>query len=232
MVLTRPPGALSPPEQSECIIANPAFVVYSSVVSFYVPFIVTLLVYIKIYIVLRRRRKRVNTKRSSRAFRANLRAPLKVLRCPSPPVSPPNHTRGTHPVLSGSPGHHSRRGSRLGELRGAGKGRFRRPGPRGSDSNLQEWEEGTVVEKTWEESLLGSVAPFWVSRLSFPQSGPSVPLSLPLMPPSLSFAARTLRPPLCAHLLLPPLLFPTSLLCASLITPLTSYEFSAVLSFP
>lgn len=77
-----------------------------------------------------------------------------------------------------------------------------------------------------------SVAPFWVSRLSFPHSGPSVPLSLPLMPPSLSFAARTLRPPLCAHLLLPPLLFPTSLLCASLITPLTSYEFSAVLSFP
>uniref|UniRef100_A0AC11C8Z3 Dopamine receptor D2 n=2 Tax=Caprinae TaxID=9963 RepID=A0AC11C8Z3_SHEEP len=64
-------------DQNECIIANPAFVVYSSIVSFYVPFIVTLLVYIKIYIVLRRRRKRVNTKRSSRAFRANLKAPLK-----------------------------------------------------------------------------------------------------------------------------------------------------------
>lgn len=52
--------------------------VYSSIVSFYVPFIVTLLVYIKIYIVLRKRRKRVNTKRSSRAFRANLKTPLKV----------------------------------------------------------------------------------------------------------------------------------------------------------
>ncbi|XP_049712790.1 D(2) dopamine receptor isoform X2 [Loxodonta africana] len=64
-------------DQNECIIANPAFVVYSSIVSFYVPFIVTLLVYIKIYIVLRKRRKRVNTKRSSRAFRANLKAPLK-----------------------------------------------------------------------------------------------------------------------------------------------------------
>ncbi|MEJ1275203.1 dopamine receptor D2 [Cricetulus griseus] len=63
--------------QNECIIANPAFVVYSSIVSFYVPFIVTLLVYIKIYIVLRKRRKRVNTKRSSRAFRANLKTPLK-----------------------------------------------------------------------------------------------------------------------------------------------------------
>uniref|UniRef100_A0A8C3YPR2 D(2) dopamine receptor n=1 Tax=Catagonus wagneri TaxID=51154 RepID=A0A8C3YPR2_9CETA len=64
-------------ERNECVIANPAFVVYSSVVSFYVPFIVTLLVYVKIYVVLRRRRKRVNTKRSSRAFRANLKAPLK-----------------------------------------------------------------------------------------------------------------------------------------------------------
>ncbi|XP_018598250.1 dopamine receptor D2a [Scleropages formosus] len=47
-----------------CVIANPAFVVYSSVVSFYVPFIITLLVYVQIYIVLRKRRKRVNTKRS------------------------------------------------------------------------------------------------------------------------------------------------------------------------
>ncbi|KAJ7304926.1 hypothetical protein JRQ81_010601 [Phrynocephalus forsythii] len=49
-------------EKNECIIANPAFVVYSSIVSFYVPFIVTLLVYVQIYIVLRKRRKRVNTK--------------------------------------------------------------------------------------------------------------------------------------------------------------------------
>lgn len=87
--LTHPPPGLSSssPDQNECIIANPAFVVYSSIVSFYVPFIVTLLVYIKIYIVLRRRRKRVNTKRSSRAFRANLKAPLKVPRPPSPNVS-------------------------------------------------------------------------------------------------------------------------------------------------
>uniref|UniRef100_A0A670YB01 Dopamine receptor D2 n=1 Tax=Pseudonaja textilis TaxID=8673 RepID=A0A670YB01_PSETE len=38
-------------EKNECIIANPAFVVYSSIVSFYVPFIVTLLVYVQIYIV-------------------------------------------------------------------------------------------------------------------------------------------------------------------------------------
>uniref|UniRef100_A0A3B1JAE6 Dopamine receptor D2a n=1 Tax=Astyanax mexicanus TaxID=7994 RepID=A0A3B1JAE6_ASTMX len=47
-----------------CVIANPAFVVYSSIVSFYVPFIITLLVYVQIYVVLRKRRKRVSTKRT------------------------------------------------------------------------------------------------------------------------------------------------------------------------
>ncbi|XP_029529086.1 dopamine receptor D2a isoform X1 [Oncorhynchus nerka] len=50
-------------DESLCIIANPAFVVYSSIVSFYIPFIITLLVYVQIYVVLRKRRKRVNTKR-------------------------------------------------------------------------------------------------------------------------------------------------------------------------
>ncbi|XP_028821767.1 dopamine receptor D2a isoform X2 [Denticeps clupeoides] len=53
-------------DDSLCVIANPAFVVYSSIVSFYVPFIITLLVYVQIYVVLRKRRKRVNTKRSGR----------------------------------------------------------------------------------------------------------------------------------------------------------------------
>uniref|UniRef100_A0A8C4THG4 Dopamine receptor D2 like n=1 Tax=Erpetoichthys calabaricus TaxID=27687 RepID=A0A8C4THG4_ERPCA len=48
---------------AKCSIANPAFVVYSSIVSFYVPFIITLLVYVQIYVVLRRRRKRVATRR-------------------------------------------------------------------------------------------------------------------------------------------------------------------------
>ncbi|XP_044134385.1 D(2) dopamine receptor isoform X2 [Bufo gargarizans] len=61
---------------NECLIENPAFVIYSSVVSFYVPFIVTLLVYVQIYIVLRKRRKRVNTKRNTRAYPLHLRAPL------------------------------------------------------------------------------------------------------------------------------------------------------------
>uniref|UniRef100_A0A3P9A6L0 G-protein coupled receptors family 1 profile domain-containing protein n=1 Tax=Esox lucius TaxID=8010 RepID=A0A3P9A6L0_ESOLU len=54
-------------DEDLCIIANPAFVVYSSIVSFYIPFIITLLVYVQIYVVLRKRRKRVNTKRSCQA---------------------------------------------------------------------------------------------------------------------------------------------------------------------
>ncbi|XP_062994899.1 D(2) dopamine receptor isoform X2 [Elgaria multicarinata webbii] len=70
---------LNNPEKNECIIANPAFVVYSSIVSFYVPFIVTLLVYVQIYIVLRKRRKRVNTKRiaTHAGLDSDTQAPLK-----------------------------------------------------------------------------------------------------------------------------------------------------------
>ncbi|NXO64453.1 DRD2 protein, partial [Phainopepla nitens] len=64
-------------DEKVCIIGNPAFVVYSSIVSFYVPFIVTLLVYVQIYIVLRRRRKRVSTKRSSHVLDSDTQAPLK-----------------------------------------------------------------------------------------------------------------------------------------------------------
>ncbi|XP_061449270.1 D(2) dopamine receptor isoform X1 [Rhineura floridana] len=66
-------------KENECIIANPAFVVYSSIVSFYVPFIVTLLVYVQIYIVLRKRRKRVNTKRAGAhaGLNPDTEAPLK-----------------------------------------------------------------------------------------------------------------------------------------------------------
>lgn len=65
------------------MIANPAFVVYSSIVSFYVPFIITLLVYVQIYVVLRKRRKRVNTKpkqRISQAAEPNVATSLKVSR--------------------------------------------------------------------------------------------------------------------------------------------------------
>ncbi|KAJ0066603.1 hypothetical protein NL108_015644, partial [Boleophthalmus pectinirostris] len=43
---------------STCSFADPAFVVYSSVASFYVPFIVTLLVYAQICVVLRKRGRR------------------------------------------------------------------------------------------------------------------------------------------------------------------------------
>ncbi|XP_051895764.1 D(2) dopamine receptor-like isoform X2 [Pristis pectinata] len=59
-----------------CLIHHPEFVVYSSIFSFFIPFIVTLLVYVQIYVVLRKRRKRVNTKRSSR-FESEIQAPLK-----------------------------------------------------------------------------------------------------------------------------------------------------------
>uniref|UniRef100_A0A674NT84 Dopamine receptor D2 like n=1 Tax=Takifugu rubripes TaxID=31033 RepID=A0A674NT84_TAKRU len=47
-----------------CSFADPAFVVYSSVASFYVPFIVTLLVYAQICVVLRRRGRRTAPPRS------------------------------------------------------------------------------------------------------------------------------------------------------------------------
>ncbi|XP_057196451.1 dopamine receptor D2 like [Triplophysa rosa] len=45
-------------EGRDCSFADPAFVIYSSVASFYVPFIVTLLVYAQICMVLRRRGRR------------------------------------------------------------------------------------------------------------------------------------------------------------------------------
>ncbi|KAG5268593.1 hypothetical protein AALO_G00214260 [Alosa alosa] len=48
-----------------CSISNPEFVIYSSVVSFYLPFMVTLLVYIRIYVFLRRRRKRIAFRQAS-----------------------------------------------------------------------------------------------------------------------------------------------------------------------
>ncbi|XP_030625467.1 D(3) dopamine receptor [Chanos chanos] len=48
-----------------CSISNPDFVIYSSVVSFYLPFVVTLLVYIRIYVFLRKRRKRIAFRQAS-----------------------------------------------------------------------------------------------------------------------------------------------------------------------
>ncbi|XP_055038505.2 D(3) dopamine receptor [Misgurnus anguillicaudatus] len=52
-------------DPSVCSISNPDFVIYSSVVSFYLPFMVTLLVYVRIYIFLRRRRKRITFRQGS-----------------------------------------------------------------------------------------------------------------------------------------------------------------------
>ncbi|XP_062970082.1 D(3) dopamine receptor isoform X1 [Cynocephalus volans] len=52
-----------------CSISNPDFVIYSSVVSFYLPFGVTVLIYARIYMVLRqRRRKRILTRQNSQCI--------------------------------------------------------------------------------------------------------------------------------------------------------------------
>ncbi|ELV13915.1 D(3) dopamine receptor isoform X2 [Tupaia chinensis] len=56
-------------DPSVCSISNPDFVIYSSVVSFYLPFGVTVLVYARIYVVLRqRRRKRILTRQNSQCL--------------------------------------------------------------------------------------------------------------------------------------------------------------------
>ncbi|NXU69390.1 DRD3 protein, partial [Horornis vulcanius] len=48
----------SPGDPSVCSISNPSFIIYSSLVSFYLPFMVTLLLYVRIYLVLRQRQKK------------------------------------------------------------------------------------------------------------------------------------------------------------------------------
>ncbi|XP_037246588.1 D(3) dopamine receptor [Falco biarmicus] len=45
-------------DPSVCSISNPSFIIYSSLVSFYLPFLVTLLLYVRIYLVLRQRQKK------------------------------------------------------------------------------------------------------------------------------------------------------------------------------
>ncbi|KAK0134584.1 D(3) dopamine receptor [Merluccius polli] len=63
-----------------CSISNPDFVIYSSVVSFYLPFIITLLVYIRIYIFLRMRRKRIAFRQASGKVRPGV-SPLSAETC-------------------------------------------------------------------------------------------------------------------------------------------------------
>lgn len=70
-------------EAMHCSIANPAFVLYSSIVSFYVPFIITLMVYVQIYVVLRRRRRRVAPRRGNGAPEADTQ-PRTKNRCTHP----------------------------------------------------------------------------------------------------------------------------------------------------
>ncbi|KAH1187690.1 hypothetical protein KIL84_020439 [Mauremys mutica] len=58
-------------DPSVCSISNPDFVIYSSVVSFYLPFMVTLLLYVRIYFVLRQRqRKRSLSRQGSHSIKA------------------------------------------------------------------------------------------------------------------------------------------------------------------
>ncbi|NXY40711.1 DRD3 protein, partial [Ceuthmochares aereus] len=45
-------------DPSVCSISNPIFIIYSSLVSFYLPFMVILLLYVRIYLVLRQRQKK------------------------------------------------------------------------------------------------------------------------------------------------------------------------------
>ncbi|XP_053759339.1 D(3) dopamine receptor [Panthera pardus] len=62
-----------------CSISNPDFVIYSSVVSFYLPFGVTVLVYARIYVVLRqRRRKRILTRQNSQCISVRPSFPQQV----------------------------------------------------------------------------------------------------------------------------------------------------------
>uniref|UniRef100_A0A3Q3IW53 G-protein coupled receptors family 1 profile domain-containing protein n=1 Tax=Monopterus albus TaxID=43700 RepID=A0A3Q3IW53_MONAL len=85
-------------KRSLCVIANPAFVVYSSIVSFYVPFIITLLVYVQIYVVLRKRRKRVNTKPKQRVCQA-----AEPDANASPTSAPPTPPEGQKAEKNGDP---------------------------------------------------------------------------------------------------------------------------------
>ncbi|NXQ14287.1 DRD3 protein, partial [Peucedramus taeniatus] len=60
-------------DSSVCSISNPSFVIYSSLVSFYLPFMVTLLLYVRIYLVLRQRqKKRTLTRQSSQSTSTKL----------------------------------------------------------------------------------------------------------------------------------------------------------------
>ncbi|NWJ07537.1 DRD3 protein, partial [Crypturellus undulatus] len=60
-------------DPSVCSISNPIFVIYSSLVSFYLPFVVTLLLYVRIYLVLRQRqRKRILTRQGSHSASTKL----------------------------------------------------------------------------------------------------------------------------------------------------------------
>ncbi|KGL80310.1 D(3) dopamine receptor [Tinamus guttatus] len=79
-------------DPSVCSISNPIFVIYSSLVSFYLPFVVTLLLYVRIYLVLRQRqRKRILTRQGSHSTSTRLSYTHKV----RPPKTLSNRCQGT-----------------------------------------------------------------------------------------------------------------------------------------
>uniref|UniRef100_A0A674CY67 Dopamine receptor D2 like n=1 Tax=Salmo trutta TaxID=8032 RepID=A0A674CY67_SALTR len=87
-------------EETKCAFADPSFVVYSSVASFYVPFIVTLLVYAQICVVLRRRGRRTGHRHRKPANKSENKCtlPENVKLCTlitRPPTTAPQHKKVT-----------------------------------------------------------------------------------------------------------------------------------------
>ncbi|NXG71897.1 DRD3 protein, partial [Baryphthengus martii] len=77
-------------DPSVCSISNPSFIIYSSLVSFYLPFMVTLLLYVRIYLVLRQRqKKRTLTRQGSHSTSTKPCHAHKTMRLQLNPFQPP-----------------------------------------------------------------------------------------------------------------------------------------------
>ncbi|XP_010194177.1 D(3) dopamine receptor [Colius striatus] len=82
-------------DPSVCSISNPSFIIYSSLVSFYLPFMVTLLLYVRIYLVLRQRqKKRSLTRQGSHSASTK---PCYAHKEPTERKALPKRCRGTFP---------------------------------------------------------------------------------------------------------------------------------------
>ncbi|XP_061684279.1 dopamine receptor D2a isoform X1 [Syngnathoides biaculeatus] len=157
-------------EASLCVIANPAFVVYSSIVSFYVPFIITLLVYVQIYVVLRKRRKRVNTKPKQRLCQAAV-----------PDVATSLKDKCTHPedvrlctVIVKSNGSFPANKKKVIFIKDVAK--------KGEDLELDELNSGSSSHKQKPQCTLGDT-PATSHQLLMPAKANASPTSSPPTPP-------------------------------------------------